>query len=204
MSTWLEVYKTKAELLQQCMDEPPVEDPVTLRPLQMWIPSQDSRFSQRLVVEILGWTERNNQEMHFRTYSNNNGDVVCGTSILDQSRDQLYGGTSLMGGAAQQVLGLYPRRVFSSSISGSLGRTVNLLAKPTIYTLQTVRDTRVWIPEELIEKLTALGPFIIFSDGSWTRTGSPWKHVLGTSPEFDGSVGIISISALDEWRERPV
>jgi hypothetical protein len=130
VSTWLEVYKTKAELLQQCMEELPVEDPVTLRPLQMWNPSPDSSFSQRMVIEILGWTGSNNSEMHFRTYSNNNGDAVCGTSILDQSRDRLYGGTSMMGGAAQQVLGLYPRRVFSSSISGSLGRTVNLIAKP--------------------------------------------------------------------------
>ena len=45
VSTWMDVNKTKAQLLQQCLDELPVEDPVTLRPFQQWSPSPDSYFS---------------------------------------------------------------------------------------------------------------------------------------------------------------
>ena len=204
VAAWMDLKHTKAESLTQCIEGLPPKDPVTLRPAQQWIPSSDSAFSDRIVVEILGWSEQDAQEVHFRTFSTNNGDPVRGTSILDKSRDQLYGGSSLLGGSAQDFLGQYPRRVFSSSIKGSLGRTVNLVAKPTIYDLSTVRDERVWLPQDMIDKLTDLSPFIIFSDGAWMRIGSPWRHVFGTSPEFEGSVGLIFMSALENWRDLPI
>jgi hypothetical protein len=56
----------------------------------------------------------------------------------------------------------------------------------------------------MIPLLTAMGPLVVFSDGSWQKSGSPWRHVLGNIPEFNGFIGLIFMSASEEWKDLPI
>jgi len=61
-----------------------------------------------------------------------------------------------------------------------------------------------WLPSELLVALPQLGPFTIFTDGSWSPTGTSHFHVTGNSPTFHGAAGIAIISDLPNWKVLPI
>jgi len=63
---------------------------------------------------------------------------------------------------------------------------------------------REWLTEEFLLNLHIMGPFEIYSDGSWASKGDPWKQIMGNLPEFSRTVDLTFLSSLDDWRERPV
>jgi len=53
-------------------------------------------------------------------------------------------------------------------------------------------------------KLRRLGPFVIYSDGSWSPKGDPWQHVMGNLQEFSGAIGLTFLSTREDWRDLPI
>jgi len=117
----------------------------------------------------------------------------------------MQGGSSDILLTPAQALGTYPRRVYMSHLhSRRKDRTINLIAEPTLYSINRNNPITPWISEDMMDKLRCLGPFVIYSDGSWSSKGDPWQHVMGNLPEHSGSIGLIFLSSSDDWRDRPV
>ena len=183
---------------------PPVE-PIPLRPLQQWLPSSDSIYPPNTVVEILGFEKASPLLIRVRTYLSNNRDPVKTTSTINNSSDVMHGGSSNILLTPAQALGTYPRRVYMSHLhSRRKYRTINLIAEPTLYSINGNNPIISWLSDDMMDKLRGLGPFVIYSDGSWSSKGDPWQHVMGNLPEHSGSIGLTFLSSSDDWRDRPV
>ena len=200
-SKWTDFATTKgASLLHWQAGEPPAQ-PIPLRSLQQWLPSEDSIYPSSTMVEILGISEG---LINLRTFISNNNDPIRTTSSIQNSSVPLQGGASLITISPSRALGSYPRRVFLNPKAPKQGIAVTLISLPTLYTC-TPTDANVnWLPEELLTNLQILGPFEIFSDGSWVSKGDPWKHIMGNSPEYAGTIGLTFVSTLEDWKDRPI
>ena len=152
---------------------PPVE-PIPLRPLQQWLPSSDSIYPPNTVVEILGFEEASPIMIRVRTYLSNNRDPVKTTSTINNSFDVMHGGSSNILLTPAQALGTYPRRVYMSHLhSRRKYRTINLIAEPTLYSINGNNPVISWLPDDMMDKLRLVGSFVIYSDGSWSSKGDP-------------------------------
>ena len=117
----------------------------------------------------------------------------------------LLDGAAMMSLPPQQLLGLYPSRVYlDPPACGSHLRQVGFISAPTSYQLPSPGLPSSWLSLELLLALPLLGPFAIFTDGSWTPTGPSHSHVTANLPTFHGSAGVVIISDLPNWRDLPI
>ena len=102
------------------------------------------------------------------------------------------------------MLGLTPQRVYLNSEVNSY-RAVDFISSPTLYsTTLPIDSPSQWFPSSFQLILASLGPFSIFTDGSWSQDNPQWAHITSNAPTYTGSVGIAIISDLPEWRELPI
>jgi len=153
------------------------------------------------MFEIQGFSEG---LLYVRTFISNDNDPIRTTSIIQNSSVPLKGGASSIAISPSRALGSYPRPIFLTPKAPNQGKIVTLICQPILYTC-TPTDANVHLlPEELLTNLQILGPLEIYSVGSWISKGDPWKHIMGNSPEFAGTIGLIFVSTLEDWKERPI
>ena len=202
ISSWNDLTDSFASVLQPLQVGNPPAVPVPLRPLQYWIPSPDSSMTKDTIVEILGLEGEMN--INFRKHLNNNRGKIRGTTTtMDKPRDLLSGGASSHSMPYPLALGSSPRRVLALPPTSTKGLTVKLITEPTVVAMNSQQELAEPFPISLT-RILEMGPFIVFSDGSWQQSGSAWKHVLSNAPEFCGYIGLIFMSSLPNWRENPI
>ena len=205
-SSWHKLTPTEGSLINTTiMAGDPPDVSVTLRPLQQWLPSSDSVFPANTVVELLGFDIAQPDKIRVRTYISNNRDPVRSTSTMHNSSDPMLGGSSPILLFPTQALGSYPRRVYMNNPKCSRkGCAINFIAEPTLYDVDKGTSKHTWLSEDMEGKLRRLGPFVIYSDGSWSPKGDPWQHVMGNLPEFSGAIGLTFLSTREDWRDLPI
>jgi ribonuclease HI len=204
---WHDFSNTAGSSLSQLQEGNPPMDVTTLRSKQYWLPSEDSTLSDAVIVEIMGFTNHDPPHINYLLrYTNNEEKVYCLQTMKPPVLSSMLGGASSSSADPLIVLGSSPSRVYLNSPSvGSQYQQIGFIASPTAYQVPHGSGTlQTWIPSELLLILPQLGPFSIFTDGSWSMTGLSHSHVTGNSPAFLGSAGITIMSNLPNWRELPI
>ena len=206
-SIWHDFSETGGKELSELQTGPPPCEPVHLSSNQYWLPSSDANFPRDTIVEIMGFTHDVPSLLNIRTLKTNNAGKVRIHQIMCPSRDPLMGGSSKISLQPVNALGLTPRRVYlSPPPSGCRNRSVGFISQPTSYSLPSQSTSPVcqWLTPDFKRLLIELGPFTVFSDGSWSKAGSPWDHITSNSPTFSGSVGLAFVSTLPDWKDRKI
>jgi len=167
-SSWHKFTPTEGSLINKTIlaGDPP-DEPIILRPLQQWLPSSDSAFLSKAVVEILGFDAAQTDRVKVRTYLSNNRDTVKSTSTVNSSSDPMLGGSSEILLLSTQALGSYPYRVYTNNPkSDGKSRAINFIAEPTLYECDRGTPKHTWLSEDMEGKIRRLGPFVIYYDGS--------------------------------------
>ena len=202
---WHDFSNTLGKKLVELQSGNPPDAPVPLWSKQFWFPSSDANFPPDTIVEIMGFTHDDPPLLNIRTIRTNNRFSVRRLQAMCESSDILLGAASKISISPLDALGISPCRVFlDPPPKGSTLRWVSFISSPTSYMIYPPPGTSQWLPPELKRLLPLLGPFSIFSDGSWSSTGSPWSHITGDSPTHHGAVGIAIISDLPNWRDLPI
>jgi len=114
----------------------------------------------------------------------------------------MLGGSSAIVLSPTQALGSFPRRVYMNDPKSSRkGLAIKFIAEPTSYVVDRGTSKQSWLSDDMEGKLCRLGPFVIYSDGSWSPKGDPWQHVMGNLPEFSGAMGLTFLSSREDWRD---
>jgi len=87
-SKWTDFVTTKGASLLQWQAGEPSAQPIPLRALQQWLPSEDSIYPSNTMVEILGISEG---LLNVRTFISNNNDPIKTTRIVQNSSVPLQG-----------------------------------------------------------------------------------------------------------------
>jgi ribonuclease HI len=204
--TWHDFSETGGRALSELQVGNPPEDVISLRVKQYWRPSRDSIQQLSDVVEIMGFTNDDPPLITIRILSTNNHDPVYRLQFLSPpDSSSLLGGATTTSLTPLQALGSSPSRVYlDPPPSGSHFFQIGFISEPTSYKIPHSVGLPSWLPSELLLSLPQLGPFTIFTDGSWTQAGSSFSHVTGNGAIFHGSAGIVIISDLPNWRELPI
>jgi ribonuclease HI len=204
-SEWHDFSSTLGKALVELQVGNPPDDSVPLRSKQFWLPSCDANFPRDTIVEIMGFTHDDPPLLNIRKLRTNNRSPVGRLQAMCASSDTLLGAASQTSLSPLDALGISPRRVYlDPPPKGSTLRWVSFISAPTSCMIYPPLGNSQWLPPELKSLLSLLGPFSIFSDGSWSSTGSPWSHITGDSPTHHGSVGIAILSDLPNWRDLPI
>ena len=192
------------ELAELQVGNPPLE-PVHLHSNQYWLPSPDANLPWDTIVEIVGITHDDPPLLNIRTLKTNNEGRVGLLQGMRPSRDPLMGGSSKISLPPVNVLGHFPRRVYlNPPLDGSDLLSVGFISQPSSYSLCSPTPEFQWLTPDFKRRLIELGPFSVFSDGSWAKAGSPWDHITSNAPTFSGSVGLAFISTLSDWKDRDI
>jgi ribonuclease HI len=206
---WHDFSNTSGRVLAELQQGVPPADLITLRSKQFWLPSSDAKdhFTNE-IIEILGFTEGESPLVNYRLLETNVKEQAASmlSYIRPPETDTLLGGASEHSLPAIEVLGSSPSRVYlNPPPKGSKMRQIGFISSPTGYqTPKELSSNLPWIPSEVILALPLLGPFSIFSDGSWSPSGPPHSHVTGHNATHHGAAGIAILSDLPNWRELPI
>jgi ribonuclease HI len=147
----------------------------------------------------MGSTYHDFPRMNYRRMVTNNNGSVGPLQHMRSSQDVLMGGASNLSGDPENILGNYPRRAYLGPPQSDLNlRAIDVLCQPSTYSFNPPPMTPVhWLPltaQVLLQELAELGPVAIFSDG----------YITSNLPSFSGSVGIVIMSDLPQWRDLPI
>ena len=203
---WHDFSKTLGRALSELQIGDPPSEPVHLRSKQFWLPSPDANIASNTIIEILGFTQDDPPLLNIRSLvTNNAGRVTRLQTMRPPSSTPLMGGSFKISLPSMQALGSFPSRVYlDPPPKGSTYREVGFISAPTSYTLHIPSILPNWLPQDVMLLISTLGPFSIFTDGSWSPSGPSWSHITDNSPIFLGAVGIAIISDLPTWRELPI
>jgi ribonuclease HI len=204
ISEWHDFSKTAGRALIERQTGDPPTDPVTIRPFQFWLPDPRAHHPRNEIIEILGYTHHSPPLLNYRRLITNSDWSVVRCRDMRPSKDKLRGGASLLSLSPLELLGPTPQRVYLNSEIKSY-RTVDFISSPTLYaTTLPIDSPTQWFPPSFQLILASLGPFSIFTDGSWAQDTPQWDHITSNAPTYIGSVGIAIISDLPEWQDLPI
>jgi len=124
---------------------------------------------------------------------------------MNSSSDPMLGGFTAIFLSQTQALGSYPRRVYMNNPkSRRKGRAINVISETTSYVVDRCTPKHNWLLADMEGKLCRLCPFMIYSDGSWSRNGESWQHVMGNLPELSEAIGLTFLSSREDWRDRSI
>ena len=94
--------------------------------------------------------------------------------MLPPDSDKLRGGASTTSLPALQLFGMAPSRIYlNPQVKGGRYKQVGFISAPTAYQLPPSNTVPIapWLPSALLLAVPELGPFSIFTYGSWSPTG---------------------------------
>jgi ribonuclease HI len=109
-----------------------------------------------------------------------------------------------------QALGSHPRRVFLGppSRNNNQRHSISLITPPTTYSTELhiihKHPLPEWLTPTILDNISQLGPYDIFTDGSWLDSGPAWNHITHNSPAYTGTAGLVLISQADNWMDLPI
>ena len=208
--TWNDLSKTSLTALTQLLPPQPPTSPPSLFPHQFWIPSSDSQLPPKTIAEIVGFNHNNS--LFIRPWH-----TTTPVSFLNLATDVTRSHPRNQQGAATttsltplQALGSFPRRIYLGppSRNNNNRHSITLITSPTTYTteLHTTRRRPLpdWLTSTILDNIHKLGPYDIFTDGSWLDSGPAWNHITHNSPTYTGSAGLVLISQADNWMDLPI
>ena len=208
---WHDLSKTPLTALTQLLPTQPPTSPPPLFPHQFWIPSADSSLPPKTIAEIVGFNH--NKSLFIRQWY-----TTIPVAFLNTATDVTRSHPRTQLGAATtttltptQALGSHPRRVFLGppSRNNNKRHSISLITPPTTYATELPptphrQSLPAWLTPTILQKISQLGSYDIFTDGSWLDSGPTWNHITHNNPTYTGTAGLVLVSQAPNWMDLPI